>query len=119
MALDIWKIKPLEHSKEIGGVWVACEWAEDLDGLVYDIDDNRYRIVAGATHEETVEQVIDNYLDRAPFGSPHKASVRSLVESALPGRVVAQDPAAIADKAKRAASNASEDKPAEAHEKHL
>lgn len=70
MTLDIWKIKPLEHSKEIGGVWVTCEWAEDLDTLVYGIDDNRYRIVAGATREEIVDQVVDNYLDHAPFGSP-------------------------------------------------
>lgn len=119
MTLDIWKIKPLEHSKEIGGVWVTCEWAEDLDTLVYGIDDNRCRIVAGATREEIVDQVVDNYLDHAPFGSPHKASVRALVESALPSREVAQDPAAIADKAKRAASSASEGKPAKEHGKRL
>lgn len=111
MTLDIWKIKPLEHSKEIGGVWVACEWSEDLDTLVYDINDNRYRILPGVSREDAVNQVVENYLDYAPFGSPHKAAVRSLVESALPGRAATQDPAAIADKAKRAAVKAAEGRP--------
>lgn len=80
----LYRLKPLAHSEQIGGVWVACEWAEALSALVYEVDGTRYRTVPGLSPERVASQVVDSYLDRAPFGTPHTAKVRALVGAALP-----------------------------------
>lgn len=80
----LYRLKPLAHSEQIGGVWVACEWAACMGALVYEVDGARYRTVPGLSPERVATQVVDSYLDRAPFGAPHTAKVRSLVVAALP-----------------------------------
>lgn len=85
MNANVYRFKPLEHSREIGGVWVACEWAACMDALVYDVDGTRYRMNPGTDAEGTVAQVVDNYLDRNPHGTAHVPDVEALVMAALPG----------------------------------
>lgn len=80
----LYRIKPLDHFKEIADTFVSCEWCEEWNTLVYDINSNRYRIIPGTNRHDTISQVVDTYLDYYTYASSHVGEVSALVDSALP-----------------------------------
>ena len=80
----LYKIKPLDHCKEIAGAHISCEWSHDLNTLVYDINSRRYRIIPGTKRQRIIDQVADTCLDFFPYASHNVHQVKELVDSALP-----------------------------------
>ncbi len=84
----LYRIKPLDHLKEIAGTFVSCEWCDEWNTLVYDINSNRYRIIQGTSRKDTINQVIDTFLDFHPYSSASVKTVAALIDKALPESIV-------------------------------